>query len=67
MSLKHAILGFLSFSPFSGYDLKKAFDHVRQHPASPVAEFIAATKQHLPARCPGHRSDRRRWRHRGSY
>ena len=31
MSLKHAILGFLSFSPFSGYDLKKAFDHSVQH------------------------------------
>ncbi len=31
MSLKHAILGFLSFAPFSGYDLKKAFDHSVQH------------------------------------
>lgn len=31
MSLKHAILGFLSFSSFSGYDLKKAFDHSVQH------------------------------------
>ena len=31
MSLKHAILGFLSFSPFSGYDLKKAFDNSVQH------------------------------------
>ena len=27
MSLKHAILGFLSFRPMTGYDLKKAFDH----------------------------------------
>ena len=27
MSLKHAILGFLSFQPMTGYDLKKAFDH----------------------------------------
>jgi PadR family transcriptional regulator AphA len=26
LSLKYAILGFLSFAPFSGYDLKKAFD-----------------------------------------
>ncbi len=26
MSLKHAILGFLSVQPMSGYDLKKAFD-----------------------------------------
>ncbi len=31
MSLKHAILGFLSLAPFSGYDLKKAFDHSVQH------------------------------------
>jgi DNA-binding PadR family transcriptional regulator len=31
MSLKHAILGFLSFAPFSGYELKKAFDHSVQH------------------------------------
>lgn len=31
MSLKHAILGFLSYVPFSGYDLKKAFDHSVQH------------------------------------
>jgi DNA-binding PadR family transcriptional regulator len=31
MSLKHAILGFLSFSPFSGYNLKKAFDRSIQH------------------------------------
>lgn len=26
MSLKHAMLGFLDMSPFSGYDLKKVFD-----------------------------------------
>jgi DNA-binding PadR family transcriptional regulator len=31
MSLKHAILGFLSFKSFTGYDLKKAFDHSIQH------------------------------------
>ena len=31
MSLKHAILGFLSFAPFTGYDLKKAFDRSVQH------------------------------------
>jgi len=31
MSLKHAILGFLSFKPLSGYDLKKAFDQSVQH------------------------------------
>jgi PadR family transcriptional regulator, regulatory protein AphA len=31
MSLKHAILGFLSYTPLSGYDLKKAFDKSVQH------------------------------------
>lgn len=31
MSLKHAILGFLSYKPFSGYDLKKAFDNSVRH------------------------------------
>lgn len=31
MSLKHAILGFLSFSPMSGYDLRKAFDNSVRH------------------------------------
>jgi len=31
MSLKHAILGFLSYQPFTGYDLKKAFDVSIQH------------------------------------
>lgn len=33
MSLKHAILGFLSFAPepMSGYDLKKSFDHSVRH------------------------------------
>jgi PadR family transcriptional regulator AphA len=31
MSLKHAILGFLSFAPLTGYDLKKAFDNSVQH------------------------------------
>lgn len=31
MSLKHAILGFLSFQSLSGYDLKKAFDRSVQH------------------------------------
>ena len=31
MSLKHAILGFLSFSSLSGYDLKKAFDRSVRH------------------------------------
>jgi DNA-binding PadR family transcriptional regulator len=31
MSLKHAILGFLQYKPFSGYDLKKAFDTSVHH------------------------------------
>lgn len=31
MSLKHAILGFLSYKPFNGYDLKKAFDNSVRH------------------------------------
>lgn len=31
MSLKHAILGFLSIKPFTGYDLKKAFDNSVRH------------------------------------
>ncbi|MBN2146850.1 MAG: PadR family transcriptional regulator [Anaerolineales bacterium] len=31
MSLDHAILGFLSYMPFSGYDLKKLFDTSVQH------------------------------------
>ncbi len=31
MSLKHAILGFLSYSPLSGYDLKKGFDRSVRH------------------------------------
>jgi DNA-binding PadR family transcriptional regulator len=31
MSIKHAILGFLSFKPLSGYGLKKTFDRSVQH------------------------------------
>ena len=31
MSLEHAILGFLNYLPFSGYDLKKIFDSSVQH------------------------------------
>jgi PadR family transcriptional regulator, regulatory protein AphA len=31
MSLEHAILGFLSYRPFSGYDLKKIFDTSVRH------------------------------------
>jgi DNA-binding PadR family transcriptional regulator len=31
MSLDHAILGFLQYRPFSGYDLKKIFDNSVRH------------------------------------
>lgn len=31
MSLEHAILGFLNYHPYSGYDLKKIFDSSVQH------------------------------------
>jgi DNA-binding PadR family transcriptional regulator len=31
MSLEHAILGFLNYRPFTGYDLKKAFDTSVRH------------------------------------
>lgn len=31
MSLEYAILGFLCYKPFSGYDLKKIFDNSVQH------------------------------------
>ncbi len=31
MSLEHAILGFLNYGPFSGYDLKKVFDSSVRH------------------------------------
>ena len=31
MSLEHAILGFLTYQPFSGYDLKKFFDESVRH------------------------------------
>lgn len=31
MSLRHAVLGFLSVRPFTGYDLKKTFDDTVRH------------------------------------
>ncbi len=31
MSLEHAILGFLNYKPFTGYDLKKMFDNSVRH------------------------------------
>jgi DNA-binding PadR family transcriptional regulator len=31
LSLEHAILGFLTYQPFSGYDLKKFFDETVRH------------------------------------
>jgi PadR family transcriptional regulator AphA len=49
MSLKHAILGFLSYQTFSGYDLKKAFDRSVQHfwPAnqSQIYRTLASMKE----------------------
>lgn len=49
MSLKHAMLGFLSFQSLSGYDLKKAFDHSVQHfwPAnqSQIYRTLAALRE----------------------
>ncbi len=40
MSLPHAILGFLEYSPMSGYDLKRNFDQS-------VAHFWSATQSHI--------------------
>jgi PadR family transcriptional regulator AphA len=40
MPLEHAILGFLSYQPMSGYDLKKLFDQS-------VAHFWSATSSHI--------------------
>jgi DNA-binding PadR family transcriptional regulator len=45
MSLEHAILGFLNYRPYTGYDLKKIFDTSVQHfwPAdqSQIYRFLA--------------------------
>ena len=40
MSLEYAILGFLSYGPFSGYDLKKAFD-------ASIAHFWSANQSQI--------------------
>lgn len=40
MSLPHGILGFLTYEPMSGYDLKKVFDESLQH-------FWSATQSHI--------------------
>jgi PadR family transcriptional regulator, regulatory protein AphA len=40
MSLEYAVLGFLSYQPMSGYDLKKYFDQS-------VAHFWSATQSHI--------------------
>lgn len=40
MPLTHAILGFLEYTPMSGYDLKKHFDQS-------VAHFWSATQSHI--------------------
>jgi len=31
MSLEHAVLGFINYKPFSGYDQKKLFDRAVHH------------------------------------
>lgn len=40
MPLSHAILGFLQYTPMSGYDLKKHFD-------GSIAHFWSATQSHI--------------------
>lgn len=40
MSLEYAILGFLNYGAFSGYDLKKAFD-------ASIAHFWSANQSHI--------------------
>jgi DNA-binding PadR family transcriptional regulator len=40
MPLSHAILGFLEYSPMTGYDLKKYFDQS-------IAHFWSATQSHI--------------------
>ncbi len=47
MSLPHAILGFLSYGPRTGYDLKKAFDASVQHFWSATQSQVYATLKRL--------------------
>lgn len=47
MSLDHAILGFLNYTPLSGYDLKKVFDISVQHFWSADQSQIYRTLSHL--------------------
>ena len=48
MSLEYAILGFLNYSPFTGYDLKKVFDATVQHFWSADQSQIYRTLADLP-------------------
>ncbi len=46
MSLKHAILGFLTYRPFTGYDLKKFFDEsVRHFWSAPQSQIYRTLKR----------------------
>ena len=47
MSLEHAILGFLNYGPFSGYDLKKALDASVRHFWAADQSQIYRTLAHL--------------------
>lgn len=47
MSLNYAILGFLNYSPFTGYDLKKMFDNSVRHFWSADQSQIYRTLAHL--------------------
>ena len=47
MSLEYAILGFLNYQPFSGYDLKKMFDTSVRHFWSADQSQIYRTLSHL--------------------
>lgn len=47
MSLKHAVLGFLSFGPATGYELKHAFEHSIQHFWSADLSQIYRTLENL--------------------
>jgi DNA-binding PadR family transcriptional regulator len=49
MSLEHAILGFLSYEPLSGYDLKRIFDRSVSHFWPAVQSQIYKSLMHMEA------------------
>ena len=53
MSLEHAILGFLTYRPMSGYDLKKFFDESVRHfwsaPQSQIYRTLGRDEEALAA------------------